>query len=433
MEQPTQNIWARYGFNDNPFDTKALSITNNLPIDKAYIERENYKSIGGIMDYFLAIPGGGRIIVEGDSGVGKTTFVNYHKYKWQIIQKQNRLFSPETEISVQKPWRLEDFIMNALGSLVGQLRLEIGEKKFNRQKILKEILSITGVLIQSDRGLSANVGIPNIAGFGGSLSRSTSVTVGKNLDHNLTIYLNRLVQFIRSLDYRGIILHFNNMELLQRENENDLIDMFEGIRDILQTNNIYFVFVGGSSLFQRVILPSDRVRSIFYDEPIVITPFTEKHVLEIIEERYKILGTGNSWIKPVNDDVILYLYECFKGRIRDVMNTITNLMSRIPEGFVDTLNLDNVMDKLLDIELQKLRNQGLSDTDLEILKGISEEKKFNNSMIVANTSKSKQHINKFIHKFLDLELIIFSEKIGRSTYYELGPRLNLLSYLMSQK
>lgn len=136
MEQPTQNIWARYGFNDNPFDTKALSITNNLPIEKAYIERENYKSIGGIMDYFLEIPGGGRIIVEGDSGVGKTTFVNYHKYKWQIIQVQNRLFSPETEISVQKSWRLEDFIINALGSLVGQLKLEIGEKKFNNSMLV---------------------------------------------------------------------------------------------------------------------------------------------------------------------------------------------------------------------------------------------------------------------------------------------------------
>lgn len=131
--------------------------------------------------------------------------------------------------------------------------------------------------------------------------------------------------------------------------------------------------------------------------------------------------------------MILYLYECFKGGIRDVMNTITNLMSRIPEGFVDTLNMDNVMDKLLDIELQKLRNQGLSDTDLEILKEISKEKKFNNSMLVANTSKSKQHINKFIQKFLDLELIVFSEKIGRSTYYELGPRLNLLSYLMNSE
>ena len=129
MKELTQNIWARYGFRDNPYDTKALSITNNLPITKAYIEREDSPDARRIMNYYLHQTEGGNIIVEGDSGIGKTTFVNYYKYLYNTARDNDKLFSPETEISVQKTWGIEDFILSALGSLVGQLRMEIGEKK----------------------------------------------------------------------------------------------------------------------------------------------------------------------------------------------------------------------------------------------------------------------------------------------------------------
>ena len=53
MENQTQNIWSRYGFNDNPFDTRALSKTGNLPINLAYVKRDNYNEVGGILDFFL--------------------------------------------------------------------------------------------------------------------------------------------------------------------------------------------------------------------------------------------------------------------------------------------------------------------------------------------------------------------------------------------
>ncbi|HCC72072.1 MAG TPA: hypothetical protein DEQ09_13115 [Bacteroidales bacterium] len=144
MENHYQNIWTRFGFSDNPYDTKALSRSGILPIEQAYIKRNDYGEIGGILDSFFANPGGGNIIIEGDSGVGKTTFVNYHKFLWKSRDKGIRLFSPDTEISVQSTWEIKNFIYNALGVLLSQIRLDIGERKFNRSRILKEILSQTG-------------------------------------------------------------------------------------------------------------------------------------------------------------------------------------------------------------------------------------------------------------------------------------------------
>ena len=66
----------------------------------------------------------------------------------------------------------------------------------------------------------------------------------------------------------------------------------------------------------------DRVRSIFYDEPVVIVPFTQDEVGKIVEKRYEILGEGRAWIKPVDVRVIQYLHSSFNGRIRDLMNSI---------------------------------------------------------------------------------------------------------------
>ncbi len=433
MHQSTQNIWLRYGFVDNPFDTRALSHTSNFPIGKAYVKRKNYNEIGGLFDYFLRIPNGGRIIVEGDSGVGKTTFVNFHKASWRGMQTREKLFSPETEISVNEDWNIENFIFNALGSLVGQIRLDIGERKFNKHKFLKEILSFSGVLFQTIPGISTNIGIPTLFSVGGSVSKTTSVTIGKNIESQLQQYLNKTIEFIMGLGYRGVILHFNNMELLQHKNTSELKGLFEGIRDVLQTANIYFVFIGGKGLYNKIIMPNTRVRSIFYDEPIVIPALDLENLKEIIDRRYKLSSKRSDFVKPVSDGVLEYLHTCFGGRIRDIMNTITNLISRIPEGVIKTITLDEVKPKLLAIEEQKLRRQDFSETEIEFLKVLLELDKFSNSELASKLGKSKQYINKYLSEFRKNEVIVKFEKMGRNIIYTIHPRFTLLKALICER
>jgi hypothetical protein len=76
----TQNLWERYGFRDNPFDTRALSLSPGslLSVADAFVGRAMTSPESNLMTNFLRSSGGGRVVVEGDVGVGKTTFVNYH-------------------------------------------------------------------------------------------------------------------------------------------------------------------------------------------------------------------------------------------------------------------------------------------------------------------------------------------------------------------
>lgn len=75
----TQNLWERYGFTGNPYDTRALSLSSAAPlsVQDAYVERETPATASAVLTNFLKSSGGGRIVVEGAPGVGKTTFVNY--------------------------------------------------------------------------------------------------------------------------------------------------------------------------------------------------------------------------------------------------------------------------------------------------------------------------------------------------------------------
>ena len=141
----TQNLWERYGFTDNPYDTKALSLSKAAPlsVQEAYIPRAA-DTTADLMTNFLRNPGGGRVVVEGDPGVGKTTFVNFHRQRWETGAK-HKLISPAGEISVREDWTERDFLLSLLASLSARLRLDLGEKAFGQDKLLAEITAIVGV------------------------------------------------------------------------------------------------------------------------------------------------------------------------------------------------------------------------------------------------------------------------------------------------
>ena len=145
----TQNLWERYGFRDNPFDTRALSLSPGslLSVADAFVGRAMTSPESNLMTNFLRSSGGGRVVVEGDVGVGKTTFVNYHRYLWQKEAK-TKLLTPATEISVQGDWGTRELLLNVLTLLAGRLSLSMTPKKLESDHLLTEIQALTGVLVR---------------------------------------------------------------------------------------------------------------------------------------------------------------------------------------------------------------------------------------------------------------------------------------------
>lgn len=422
----TQNLWERYGFTDNPYDTKALSISKaaTLSVLDAYVERDAPSTASTLLTNFLRNPGGGRIVVEGDPGVGKTTFVNFHRQRWETSAKP-KLLSPATEISVREQWTERDFLLSLLASLSARLRLDLGEKEYEKNKLLREVSAVTGVRVEASGGYEGSLTVLG-TGVGFGRSSGTAVNVGEVTNDHLREFLRGLITLAKTRGFAGVIYHLDNLELLARHGPAALQAFFEAIRDAIQEPAVYFIFVGYRGMFQQAIVPQPRVRSIFFDTPVYLEPLTPEQVHEVIEKRYDLLAVpGKKWIKPVEDDVIDHLYATFAGKIRYVMNAVTSLVSHLPDSYAQPLALPEatkVLREILRSEIHRI----LSDTEATVFLAAVKHGRFTNTALGRQTGKSKQQIQKYLSRWLEMNLVSHAEKEGRLQFYAIEPRFSLL-------
>ena len=231
---------------------------------------------------------------------------------------------------------------------------------------------------------------------------------------------------MRQLGFVGVILHFNNLELLARRSPKDLALFFDEVRDLLQTPGVYFVFVGYTGMFQEIIVPQERVRSIFFGRSIHLPPLSRDEVHQAIARRYELLAAQpKRWIRPVDDLVVDYLYEVFHGRIRFIMDAITSLVTQLPEGMTGTLATEDAQSLLEQLTWERVKSL-LTEAELVVLRAAVRESRFTNSSLVKATGKGKQNIARYVNRFLGLHLIHPAERRGRNVYYEISPDLALL-------
>ena len=433
MEPPpellTQNLWERYGFAGNPFDTSPLPINygQGLSVVNAYVPRTGLAAPGDLMRNFLRNPGGGRIVVEGEPGVGKTTFVNYHRYEWELHAKRG-LLSPVSPISVEKSWSGKDFVLALLNSLASRIRLDKRPAAVAKDELLQEVAAITGVRREKDGGFGLNVSAPALGGLGLSRSRKESLKATEISLLHLREYLTRLVAKARDeLGFGGVIFHLENMELLRQKDGRALREFFEDIRDSIQEPHVYFVFVGYRGMFQQVIVPAPRVRSIFFDLPLDLEPLSREQVHAIILRRYELLAApGKNWIKPIEDAVIGHFYEAFAGRIRYVMNAVTSLISHLPDSYAGTLTLAQAAEILKAIQQSEIKAR-LTTAEIEVFQAAIRLRRFTPTALAQATGKSKQLIQKHLSKLQELGFVYPAEKSGRSQFYEREPRFSFLA------
>jgi len=422
----TQNLWERYGFTDNPYDTKALSLSKAAPLSvhEAYISRAESATSADLLTNFLRNPGGGRIVVEGDPGVGKTTFVNYHRQLWEKAAK-NKLISPALELEMQANWQERDLLINLLASLSSRLRLEMNEKTFRKNKLLREITALVGVHIEDSGGFNATL---NILGTGGGLGRTqaSAIKIGEITNDLLRQYLQRLISFVKQQGFAGVIYHLDNFDKLGVREPDQLMAFFESARDVLQEPGVYFIFVGNTGMFQKVIVPLPRVRSIFFDTPVHLEPLSLKEVKSVMERRCQLLvAPGKQWINPVADDVVESLYVSFSGKIRYVMNAITSLISHLPDSYAQTLALAEAKAMLQGIAYSEIRRL-LHGAEEAVFLTAAELGRFTNSELGARAGKTKQLMQKYLKNWLNLNLVSHAEKVGRNQFYEVEPRFAVL-------
>lgn len=102
-------------------------------------------------------------MVEGDVGVGKTTFVNYHRYLWEN-EAQDKLLTPSSEISLSGEVGVRDVLWSITGALLSRFVLLKGSHWVQKRPVLREAVHHKA-FTNSDIRRALNLKSPNVAKY----------------------------------------------------------------------------------------------------------------------------------------------------------------------------------------------------------------------------------------------------------------------------
>jgi len=413
--------WQQFGLKTNPYDTLPLVEGGELSLENAFIGRENERKT---LNDLFGSENNVCLTVCGDTGVGKTSLANFHKFIWKYSSKK-LLFSCRREIEASDTiLNKQSFLLEIIGSVLREI--ELLEPKLLENPMLSKL----NVIIDFTQMLSISGGISaNFAGFGGgfNLAREKNNSIPPKLTTaSLEQHLVNLIGFIKTKtiggrQYQGLIIHVNNFDVVLREEDKrkKVITFFDEIRDILQTKDVYFLFLGPSDFYSQVIAPEKRIKSIFVRTPLLIKPLNKKEVANAFEKRMGLLKSPDvaQYIKPISDEVVFRLYDLYDGDIRSIMTGVKDILGQCSDKLLQTLSMNEAMTLLGRERWEKISNL-LTKEQQKILKFLVKNDKYISTKEASDIlKKPSSNLSRYYFKPLkDLDVIEEKERSGKMIY-----------------
>lgn len=339
--------WQQFGLKKDPYDTLPLVEGGDLPIEDAFVGRTEEKKF---LDALFESESRVCLTIIGDVGVGKTSLANFQKFIWKY-NRSKLLFSFRREIEANDTLlNKNNFLIEIIGSALREISLlDPDLMKNDLLSKLNQIVNITqSVSISASVGGGMN-GIEGNLGFGKSSSNYLPIQLSTA---TLEAYFFELIKFIKEnvisgLNYSGLIVHINNFDVVLADpsKKKKVIQFFNEIRDILQTPDVYFLFLGPKNFFKDIISAEKRIKGIFFQSPLKINPLSKSEIVQAFDERMELLKSENvkQYIKPIADEVVYRLYDLYEGDIRSIMTGIRDILGQNAERLTQPLTVSDAM------------------------------------------------------------------------------------------
>jgi len=357
-------IWnLYYNLKRNPFSTDPISISDENSDEKILIETFVGRN-KEFEDFTKQLRSGNetRTVIFGDSGVGKTSFVNHTLYLLE-----NKYFY--ISIDTKSGWDEEKFLANTLFAILNTLN-----KKDN--KILRA-LKIAGK-ITAERVLEMIIGSSALINLKDTINHNeknlkfgiTSTFLESSIEsiirqifnkykkeiviiydncENLTDYYNYINELMNKYSDTKNMQKREIQKIAQERSISKITQFFNDIKSIFQISHVHFVFVG-NLIFYNVMQRVSGFSSIFTFQ-IFLEPMKLKDINSVLEIRLEKMKTKKEKPKLYDDGVLSMLYDVYEGNIKNILSKLDNTITSYTFNNSITLNVDiliNMFKKDLD-------------------------------------------------------------------------------------
>ncbi|MCL4518151.1 MAG: ATP-binding protein [Thaumarchaeota archaeon] len=428
-EEDYEELWMRSGFSKNPYDYRPLQATaegREIFVGRKS-EQEQFKMLAAGSE-------GGIVIVEGPTGVGKTSFVNamlYDKWNPEKVKKKKESkksysYLPSFEIiQLQKDTEISALLLSALSSFIFALETIHGEKVSNSDRDLRNGKELVATTVRSGLG-GFNL---QLLGSGGGVEKKETVVQPSapiplpTIIHTMSKWFDKVTE---KFGYEAGIVAINNMDVLP---DKVVIDFLNSSRDLLlSVRHVWWILIAGPGLFATLETTAPRVSELVNGKPVILEAMSLEDVKLAIKTRIGKFRKDKSTVQPIPDEIVDLLYDASSGEIRYIFKRLTDVVYEFRPKYpsVRQIPKDVAIQLAYVLAKQKFDSKNLTQRESDVLKQMVSAKSFRIKDYKKFGYKTPQALDYIVSKFLGRKLLRRLEKKHREVVYSTTGDVNLV-------
>lgn len=400
--------FERWGLRGNPYTTSPID-KQNLDL---FVGREDYIKVASRVIDEKSI-----LVVEGNRGVGTTSFSNYLRF---TKESRGNVLTPLREISVGNGWNEELLLANVLSSVTWELEGKVPSKYKEQYNNIK---AISQRVRETYRDISIQL---SAVGTGVGINKPTLVTMPPLIP--TTTLVQHLLEVKNLIQVSGFqketIIQLNNLDVGTLFIPEQLSSFFNKIRDILQIAGYTWILVGDLGLRNFIADKVDRLDDIIsYD--CYLEPLTLDEVELAIQARITKYSANDHPVQPLSEELIRILYQATNGRIRQIFGFATRLIHSVSENlFIEQITPEIALPIITREVEDRLRQHHVTKRERKVLEEIVAQLGVTPSNLSRKIGLSPTNLSRILSHLLASRCVSVIKE-GRMRKYSAAPDVQI--------
>ncbi|MEX2584703.1 MAG: AAA family ATPase [Gemmatimonadota bacterium] len=303
------NLWKPYGLRSTPFFQEELRPGDAEHPVKLFVGRT--AELERVLRRVIS-DSSSRTIVQGEPGLGKTSFIN--RVKADVAGRGIATYAQP--IRIQSGTTAGTLVSDALRLLL-RVRLSRGWTED-----AGGFWSRTARMLE---GGELRGGSVTGFGVGGGITRSYSAP--QVPPDSLYEHLGEALERMRTESGAGVLIHVNNLENLTEDDAEEAAALLRDLRDHLMLPGAHWVFAGAAGV-DPVFRRFAQVDGIF-PSPETLEPLEPSEIERLLRLRYDHLSIrGRGVVVPIEPSVAASLYGLYQGDLRNFLRLLADAAER---------------------------------------------------------------------------------------------------------